>query len=352
MPFNNQEIYISIGGLESVASVYKHTSKGLQEFNDRWRNGEKPIIRWDFRSLKHKGISISALAFFIAIAHRVRHFIGYSQPVFIDWNPRILSFLYDIDFFKVANSHDLFEWPYEIGGFDTGKINPNTKLLSYNQLSELPNIKDNIQLSNWKRLHRESYRHDIINKCESLFIQKDEHTLGPNLALVMSRTCAEIAINSLLWGQSAAFLGIQRSNRRITISISDIGVGLKSSLISKNLYINSLNNEQSDIIAIALCSVINENDFGLKRAISTVINLGGSISIASNSGEILWCNSLWSEVVNCFDGNNAESLISQLPKSIYKAMPIDREKGYVRKWSNSIRGTRISFSIPINLEGV
>lgn len=345
-----QEIFINIGGLEGIASVYKHTSKGLQEFNDCWKRGEQSIIHWDIRSLRNKEMNISAISFFLAIAHRVRHFVGYPQPVLIDWNPSIFGFLSDIGFFKIANSYDLFKWPYDIG-HEVGKTNPNTKLLAYNQLSQLPDISNENQLSEWKKRHRENYRADIIDKCESLFVQKDKQKLGANLALVMSRTCAEIAINSLLWGQSAAFLGLQRSGKRITISISDIGIGLKSSLISKQAHLNLLNNSNSDITSIALCSVTNENGFGLKRAVSTVIKLGGSISIASNSGEIFWRESIWNDFVKCFDANGAENAILKLPTPIYKAEHCDRENGYIRKWDDSIRGTRVSFSIPINLDG-
>lgn len=347
-----QEIYINIGGLEGIASVYKNSSKGLHEFNVRWKRGEQSLICWDIRSLRNKEMSISAISFFLAIAHRVRQFTGCPQPVLIDWNPNVLDFLADVGFFKIANSYDLFEWPYEIGGHDIGKTNPNTKLLSYNQLSQAPEISDAHQLSEWKRIHRENYREDIIHKCESLFTQKDQKIFGVNLALAMSRTCAEIAINSLLWGQSAAFLGIQRSGKRITISISDIGIGLESSLVSKGVYLNLLDNDNSDITSIALCSVINENSFGLKRAVSTVIHLGGSISIASNSGEILWRESLWKEFVECFDAKGAENALLILPKPIHKAEYSDKEKGYIRKWNNSIRGTRVSFSIPINQDGV
>ena len=349
---DKREILINIGGLEGIASVYKHTSKGLHEFNARWKKSEQSIICWDIRSLKNKEMSISAISFFLAIAYRVRQFTGCPQPVLIDWNPNILGFLSDIGFFNIANSYDLFEWPYEIGGHEVGKTNPNTKLLSYNQLSHLPDFSNADQLSEWKKLHREKYRADIIDKCESLFTQKDQKRFGENLALVMSRTCAEIAINSLLWGKSAAFLGIQRSGKRITISISDIGVGLESSLISKNIYLDLLNNDNSDITSIALCSVINENGFGLKRAISTVIKLGGNISIASNSGEIFWRENLWNEFVECFDAEGSDNALLTLPKPIYKAEYFDKNKGYIRKWSNSIRGTRVSFSIPINLDEV
>lgn len=344
----NRKIEINIGGLEGIASVYKHVSTGLHEFNNRWKKGEQSTVYWNIRGLRHREMDISAISFFIAIAHRVRLYTGCPQPILLDWNPNILSFLSDIGFFDVANANNLFKWPYEIDGLDLGKTNPNTKLLSYNQLSQKPEIGNTSELSNWKRIHREKYRADVISKCESLFVPEDQKNYSENLALVMSRTCAEIAINSLLWGESAAFLGIQRSGKRITISISDIGVGLKNSLISKGLHSNLLKNDNSDINSVALCCVINENDFGLKRAVSTVIRLGGHISISSSSGEILWRERLWNDFVECYENKGAERAILKLPAQIYKAEISDRKNGYVRKWSDSIRGTRVSFMIPVN----
>lgn len=341
-------IDINTGGLDGIASVYKHVSKGLHEFNDRWKKGEQSTVCWNIRGLRYREMDISAISFFLAIAHRVRLYTGNSQPILLDWNPNVLSFLSDIGFFDVANSNDLFKWPYEVDGLDLGKTNPNTKLLSYDRLSQKPKTSDVDELSKWKKVHRENYRADIISKCESLFIPKDTKQYGENLTLAMSRTCAEIAINSLLWGEAAAFLGIQRSSKRITISISDIGIGFKNSLISKGLHLNLLNNDKSDINSVALCCVINENDFGLKRAISTVIKLEGHISISSSKGEILWCERLWNDFVECYEAKGAESAILTLPAPIYKADNSDRKSGYVRKWSDSIRGTRISFMIPIN----
>lgn len=345
---DNKIIEINIGGLEGIASVYRNVSKGLHEFNEHWKRGEQSVIYWDVRGLKNREMDISAISFFLAIAHRIRLYTRICQPILLDWNPITLGFLSDIGFFEVANLNDLFKWPYEIDGLVIGKTNPNTRLLSYKQLSQKPEINNASDLSEWKRIHRENYREDIIGKCESLFTSKDQKRYGENLALAMSRTSAEIAINSLLWGEAAAFLGIQRSNKRITISISDIGVGLKNSLISKGLHLNLLNDDISDINSVALCSVINENDFGLKRAVSTVINLGGSISISSSAGEIFWCDKLWNEFVECYEARGAERAILKLPVPIYKAEDSDRKNGYVRKWAESIKGTRVSFRIPIN----
>jgi len=348
---SRHEIVINIGGLEGIPSVYKCTSKGLQEFNESWKSGELSSICWDLRSLKNKKLNMTAISFFLAIANRVRQFVGCAQKVLINWNPQVLGFLVEIGFFEVANLYDLFEWPYEIGGYEVGRINPNTKLLSYDSLSLLPDVEDTHQLSDWKKIHRENYRKDIISKCEALFMQKDEKRFGTSLALVMSRTCAEISINSLLWGHSAAFLGLQRSRKNITISISDIGVGFKSSLLSRSLHESLLNDTNSDINSVIIGSVLNENDFGLKRAIATVIEFGGSISIASNSGEILWGETLWKNFIECFNDKGIEFAISTLPTPIYKAEYKDKKNGYIRKWKDSIRGARVSFNIPINIEG-
>ena len=348
---NNNEIKINIGGLESIASVYRNASKGLSKFTKMWAEGKTPKVIWDCRSIRSGKMSMAAISFFLAIAHRVRQFTNTSQLCQLEWNPKILGFWADIGFFRIADNYGLFEWPYEIGGYESNKTNPNTKLIACDPLEEVPNINDLDRISEFKKIHREYYKQYIIENCEALFAYSDNDYLGESIPLVMSRTCAELATNSLLWGRSTPFIGLQRSTKYISICVSDIGIGFKHSLLSRYNYQKILNKNNSDIISVALGSVINKFGFGLKRAISTVIELNGHISITSNSGEIYWKHDLWNRFISNFKCDEPEYAIDLLPQSIYKANYEHKERGYVRSWSNSIRGSRISFTIPLVRKG-
>lgn len=332
------KLTISVGPLDSSTSVYRHVIKDLNEFNSLWRQGIQPKIRWDLRLMSPGKVNVAAVSFFLALSHRVYSFTGNSQEIMIDWDQRLFGFLNDINFFDVADSYGLFEWLYPPGDGDSGKSNPNTQLLSFDCEGDLPDYSDNEEIAIWKKSKRELNRLRILDKCEKLFYVKSQHY--SNLPIVISRTCSELVINSLLWGNASSFVGLQRTSSYIFINVSDIGKGFKNSLQNKTSF--SFNN---DIEAIALGSVINKNDFGLKRAIDTIIDLGGHVNILSNGGEILWCENLWSQFKNNF--TNEGNILADLPKPILKATKQDKIDGYVRKWDGSIRGTRIEFVIPV-----
>lgn len=344
-----ETLRISSGKLSSIPSVYQATVHELSEFNNAWRRGDLPTIEWDLTEIRTGHINVAAASFFLAIAHRIRQFTGKRQPVRIEWHPKIFSFLEDINFFKVANEYDLFEWPFEIGGYEDGVINPNTKILAYEKLSQRPDQNSKDDLSKWKKKHREYYRTNIIDKCEALFSSDDDFGRNSNYPLIISRTCAEIAVNSLLWGESAAFLGLQRTRNMIFISVSDVGLGFRSSFAQKNEHTSFLKDStiDLDIASLALGSVINENDFGLKRAISTIIELNGNISLSSGKGEIQWGNDLWKDYLYQIDNHGLYKAINTLPKPIFKSSRELKQTGYSRSWKDSIRGSRISFSIPL-----
>lgn len=337
---------INVGQLQSVASVYANVSKGLLEFNHRWASGHKVGVTWDMTNLTSGHINMTAVSFFLAIAHRVKLFTEQRQTICIDWHPKQFSFLADIGFFKISDEYDLFDWPFEIGGYEINTINPNTKILAFDQIYSSPNYNNAHEIAEWKKVHREQYRREIINRCESL-LSVGESYLSRDLPLIMSRTCAELVTNSLLWGNSTSFLALQRSKKSISISVIDIGRGFRSSLGQKNGLLDISASLLDDISAIAIGSVINQNDFGLKRAISTVIELGGTISITSNSGEIHWASDNWNKHLNILHNYNTEHAISSLSSPLRKATPQDRADGFTRTWSNSIRGTRIEFNIPL-----
>ncbi len=339
-----ENITIRVGTMQSVSSVYFSSRKNLDEFNQAWAQGHQPNVTWDLRELKPGRVNVASVALLLALAQRIRLFTGRSQKVAIEWHPNLFGFLFDINFFSVSDSYDLFDWPFDIGGFEGGKTNPNTKILAFSQLEQVPDIKNFEGIADWKRIHREKYRANIIHSCEALFSINGSST-SKNLPLIMSRNCAELVINSLLWGDATPFIGLQRTRNKIFISVSDIGRGLRNSLIQKGrLPIKG----SDDLYATVLACIINKNDFGLKRAIGTVIDLGGNISISSGNCEINWGAELWREFLANVDNIGFEHAVLQLASNP-KNSTDDSSKmnGFRRTWPSSIRGTRISFSIPL-----
>lgn len=352
---NEEMITISVGDLGSIATISLKTQEGLTQFNDCWKRGKKPTVVWDMRDLRQGKINVAATSFFLAIAHRVRSYSESAQPILIDWRPKSFSFLSDIGFFSISDRYDLFEWPYQIGGFEGNTTNPNTLLSSYDSIAPIDAKMSEENISEWKKIHREIYRREIIELCESLFTSSDRvnFRFGGELPLTISRTCAELVTNSILWGGATAFVGLQRNSKGIIICVSDIGVGIKNSLMSKTGDKYKLTqNHDDDLKAILIASSINEKDFGLKRAISSVVNYDGNISISSNSSELHWANSNWQKFIQSMNDADLITAIESFPPSIRGKTTVDDKKsGYHRKWDMSIRGTRISFFIPLDNEG-
>tara|TARA_Y100000588_G_scaffold382106_2_gene468957 strand:- start:628 stop:1668 length:1041 start_codon:yes stop_codon:yes gene_type:complete len=338
-------ISINVGSLSSVRAVYNSTKYELNKFNKLWSEGMQPSVEWNLTDISIGKVNVAGLSFFLALAHRVRDYTGRPQEIVLEWHPKLFGFLYDISFFDIAEKYDLFVWPFVLGGYEVGEINPKTKILSYDKISSLPDTFNSDELSEWKKVHREMYRGDIIQRCSSLFEGIAENGKR-NLPLVMSRTCAELVTNSLLWGRTTAFVGLQRTSSKIFISVSDVGLGLKRSFIMKHPQVSDL----TDIQAISACSAINQNDFGLKRAIMTVLELSGDVTIISNGGEVHWGQSNWITFQNCISEIGFEKAVMEL-----KADKEQKEKtnlshyqnGYSVSLDHKIRGTRITFSIPV-----
>lgn len=356
MDKERDSITISVGDLASISTIFLKTQEGLNQFNRCWRTGKKLTVIWDLTELRQGKINVAATSFFLAIAHRVRAYSDSAQPILIDWRPRSLSFLSDIGFFSVSEKYDLFEWPYNIGGFEDGNTNPNTLISSYDGKYTKENSSENKDVSELKKHHRELYRSEIIDLCDSLFVDSDRinfETIN-ELPLILSRTCAELVTNAIIWGGATAFVGLQRSQFGVVINVSDIGIGIKNSLIGKNINVPIFDNgNNEDINSILIASSINQQDFGLKRAISTVIECRGDITISSNSAEVHWSELNWLSFIKIVEERGIETAIKLHPSPVRgKATKSQKNEGYHRVWSGSIRGTRITFFVPLTSKGV
>lgn len=337
-------IRFRVGALQSISSLYFNVKDDLREFNVAWVEGKKPEVIWDMTDLRPGKMNVSALSFFLALAHRMRMFMNEPQPILIDWNPNVLQFLEDIRFLAVSKQFDLFKWPDVLGGYETGNGNPNNRIIAYDKLSLIPSFQENDLISEWKKLHREKYRSHLMSSCQSLF----EHTnIERGLPLLISRNCAEVAVNSLLWGGSAAFIGLQRASKYIFVSVSDIGVGFSASYNCKNFLDIAGDGHERDIISLLNCSVLNANDLGLKRLISSVIDLGGNVTLSSGNAELSWKKEFWIGFLNDISELGLDKAIFKAKNFGARLDPERKETGFSRILPQSIRGARVSFVIPL-----
>jgi hypothetical protein len=124
-----ENIIINVGPLNSFASLGFHISDGLAEFNENFIRGKQTKIIWNLNKLEPLNINMSTLTAFLSVAYRLRKFSNQPQEMVMDWKPPVLAFLTDISFFKIAQQLELFTWDIRlIGGFQSGKTNPNTEV--------------------------------------------------------------------------------------------------------------------------------------------------------------------------------------------------------------------------------
>lgn len=341
-----ENIIINVGPLNSFASLGFHISDGLAEFNENFIRGKQTKIIWNLNKLEPLNINMSTLTAFLSVAYRLRKFSNQPQEMVMDWKPPVLAFLSDISFFKIAQQLELFTWDIRlIGGFQSGKTNPNTEVFFFENQSVIE--KDN--LSNWikwKDDNRQDLQYYITSKCENIFNPENQkYQFSQKIVDTLSTTATELALNSVMHGREPAFIGGQRSSERITVSVCDCGVGFINSL---KKIVPQIDNSTSHIQGILIGSIINKKDYGLLEAIQNVLDYGGWVIVSSYNGEICYKPSLWNKVkyltIEEILNNKPENLIGEQVKQISYE---DKQIGYWRSLYKNLRGTRITFEIPV-----
>lgn len=341
---------IDAGRLDSLAAMVYNTAEPLKKFSEGYAAGGTPRIVWDLRGLVERQMSMAALTAFLAVAYRLRQFVPKAAEAKLRWSPSVFGFLDDTDFFKIVKANDLITFPEEIlGGYwhVLGKTSPSTKFLMFPE-REAPPYDNQEQWTNWKDNTRTYIRNQIRSYTGEIFkpsvIAK---SLPRQLEQVVTQAAAELALNSIMWGETAAFVGVQRSPARISVAVCDSGLA----------FLHSLRHGRSrgrkyaptaHVEALVLASILNQREYGLRRVIEEVVENNGWVSLWSYDGEVHWRRSNWSRYRDIYE---SEELTRAIEPSIRGRVDArQKEAGYFRHWSQGLRGARISFEIPLGRE--
>lgn len=345
------EQIINVGSLSSITNLNYHLTKELKTLRESYLTGNGNIPVWDLTNLIPKKVSFAALTAFLSISKTIRDFIGKPIEVKIGWHPDFQGFLSDIDFLKIANHFDLYDWKGMLGGFNNNKTSPNTRIFYY---SEIPTFDytDKEKIIEWKDFKRQEFKRSISFRLKPIF---DNNYFIENwnkeLEAIFSTTISELVVNSLIHGRSIAFVGVQRTRKGITTCICDSGIGFLNSLKRYKPNISDLL-ENSSLKAILFSSFHSKNKIGLYRAISDVIASNGHINISSFDSEILWKKEIWEEIGNY---DELEQILNiNIDKSdFFISSYVDSEtlnRGYFRKYDHFLMGSRITFEIPFDYD--
>jgi len=344
------EQIINVGSLASLSNLNYHLTRELKILRESYLNGNGNTPVWDLTNLTPKKVNFAALTAFLAISKTIRDFIGKPIEVKVLWHPDFQGFLSDIDFLKIANEFDLYDWKGMLGGFHNNKTSPNTRIFFY---SDIPNFfyTDTDSIIEWKDLKRQEIKRSISFRLKPIF---DNNYFIENwnkeLEAIFSTTISELVVNSLIHGRSIAFVGVQRTRKGITTCICDSGIGFLNSLkryrpeLSERLGGTTLK-------ALLYSSFHSKNKIGLYRAISDVIASDGHINISSFDSEILWKKEIWEEI-DKYDSLDQILNIDVEKSAFFNDSYVDSNtlnKGYFKKYDHFLMGSRITFEIPFNL---
>jgi hypothetical protein len=342
------KLYIDVGGMVSVASFCFLSAKPLKKYTSEYSAKNKLDVYWDFRSLRPLHMDMSALTAFLSTAHRLRQYTDEAPSVLFEWNPDILTFFKDTKFLDLLFDYDLVRFKEGVvGGYLEGVINPATKFL----VIEPDQIKSSLSEAKYseeiKEYCREEVEELIIPHLSGIFAPRKNLFPLNDIQGTISRVMSELALNSILWGESTAFLGIQRRRFSIDIAVCDSGKGLLESLKEKknsNL-VNHLNNHSD---ALILSSIINAKGYGIRRLIRDVTELDGVVRLASYDTELQWRSSLWEEVSRTLNTNPTVSFsnIKEIIGQAYKySSSGEKRRGFLREFGVGLRGVRASVKI-------
>jgi hypothetical protein len=345
-------IKIPVGTLNSISSLHRAISKGLRQYSLEYQSGIDCNIEWDFRELEPFTINMSALTSFLSICKRLRKFSSYKQATIFDWNPHVFTFLNDVHFFQLARNNQLMTFSEEIvNGFETNIMNPNSRIIMLEY--EVPPVKgeDLNEWRQWKDEKRHAFKSDIITRCYNLFDKYNEDSDFKIIKDVIAKTSAELALNSIMWGSDDAFVGLQRSGKGITVCVADCGIGFKQSL-QKKKHKKDISDIHDSLEALILGSLVNDEEFGLRRAIDEVTKYGGWVHMSSYEAEMMWGADFWEQIKEIeISQNNLHSVCKKIRLLIEELAPSveyfeKRRRGFCKIWKKPIRGSRISFEIP------
>lgn len=343
---------INVGPLSSLGSFSMHAGPRLKDFSDLYRRGRTPKVLWDFRNLEARRVNLLSLTSLLSIADRLRAFTGEPGSADFGWNPSVLSFLTSVEFTRIAENLDLWRTVSpSVGGVSfTGRKGQESQILVFPVREPRPWTLEKPDRILWKDLTRQDLKNQFELHCGPLFRPRGSHHpyVARELSHQLAITTAELVVNSLLWGRSTAFVGIQRTHVGVTVAVCDAGIGFLTSLLEKGDGPTHLSpGNHAD--AIVEASMANEKEFGLFRAIQEITRHGGWVSMSSFDAEIHWTLHAWAKAASVQReprGGSPSPKHNELFRRWSRTSDFDAHtEGWFRVAPPGLRGTRVAFEL-------
>jgi len=349
------ELRVDPGGLRGLGSINFFIGPALARFSSGYAKKKRPHVIWELGGLPPRGVSLAALVSFLAVSHRIRQFSDGPQTLEFQWQPTLFTFLYDIGFFRIGRELDLFTYDQDVlGGFELRATNPNTGLCVF-PFEPPPVYGNKGELDRWKGTKRFEFKNRLEFIAGTIFRERrGQKPFTRNLRETVLETAAELVVNSLLHGKTTAFVGVQRSHVGISIAVCDAGYGLLHSLHEQHGEKIAIDSSRASLNAILIASIIRQKELGLLQTIEEVTLNKGWVRIATENAEVRWVAANWRPFREVLDNEHWLSYVQRdfpikglgiLSKKNWTA---EAEQYGTRTYSSPVRGTRVSFEVPIS----
>lgn len=350
----NKVIILSPGPLTSFNNLAYNLATQLGEIRLIYLSGSTPKVELDLSDMQQGLINISVIGSLLSICKQVSRTLGYPIPTKFSLNPFIQTFLNHIDFFQIARKLNILIWDEKtVGGFWPNKFNPHTKLLYYDNIFNSIEFLTTEEINKVKSYYKQEIGPNFSLRCSNIF-----KGFNSKLEYTVENTALELIANSLIHAKDIAIVAVQRTSKKIIISVCDSGIGFKNSL--KYSYPHLIYNKNIDNLkAIFVGSLIQEHQHGLRKAISEIIQYDefelesrykGSVLISSYDAEIKWLKPNWELAIQYAENNNLHQefpSFSQIFGDKDQYISNEQPNGFWRKYNISLVGTRIVFEIPL-----
>lgn len=344
----SDSLVFRVDDLRGASYFIRSISSGLDRFTDLWHKNRTPRVVWDLRQLRKGTINTGALAVFSSVAERIKNF-SWETPRMLLPGPEIQKFLYGIRFIRtLVDNQIVYIGEGELGGFRVEALHPSTAIVRFYGKNTPnpsgPNIVD------WKDSSREEFHKELFWKHNwSRLFRSDElpHPLDEGSIHEILNVCAELGVNSLLWGRSPAYVSAQVKSSGFTAYVSDAGHGVFRTLCEKEE--DRLSSKPVTVQqALLYSSVFSSTEMGLFRAIDSVTKNGGKVVLSSDSSVLVWNLDNWTLTAEALSTDPAvvcdEKWQNEVLGTVSKGDVGFR--GYRWDLNRGLRGTRIHFELP------
>lgn len=376
---------VEIGRLTSLASLQLRLGRELTLLGRELRRNRDKQVEWDLRELQfgsslrsNEQIGMSALTAFLATAWAVRRVLRETPIARIRWDTELQAFWRDIGFLRLVSAMDIMKFPPGmLGGYGgvPPRVRKSTSLLCYHCPEYVPPITamNENEWKPWKDAWRSKLSALISRDLSAVFAPDDREQLSMRDRLTLAgmenrvtSVATEMVLNAWVWGHDHAFIGLQRTSQRITVSICDGGRGFYRALKDPNTRASKevLASIESPLDALLIGSLINRTDHGLRGVIGQVMRSGGWVKMYSDSAEVCFEQPLWQDVsrqleaaesadAGQHDADLLKGAVAARTRGMFKPYAIpsgrpdetQRKKGYVRDLAVSLLGSRLEFQI-------